>query len=351
MLKSKSSSNIPEFITPNFEKSEKTFAKYCYLYDPLVLRDSAMMFENPNETPNTWSTWHWEGFTRFIGKSNLIYYYSCVAPYIEKITSNRAIELVENYQKEISSRTDSNKRFCVESLLETLSKNLDQFFFVKQYIFYKCKDKEGWLIVLRTKDTKNEFVNPIKGRGETLEEASIDFAKNQSAQFTKNNSYINILLDNEIPLTTKDMFLYCSKFDPEVDPLSSRFIRPRQYSNSTIPYNYSLKCESSKTAFFLDIDYKNVKWRIKKLLKLENESPIIGCTLPVETSHFTIEEAFRNCEAKIEHLQNNPEDLRQAVADLERETMAKDLEYDRLEGEAFIDSMISEYGEDIFPDR
>lgn len=73
--------------------------------------------------------------------------------------------------------------------------------------------------------------------------------------------------------------------------------------------------------------------------------------MPVETSHFTIEEAFRNCEAKIEHLQNNPEDLRQAVADLERETMAKDLEYDRLEGEAFIDSMISEYGEDVFPDR
>lgn len=204
MLKPKSSSNTPEFITPNFEKSEKTFAKYCYLYDPLVLRDSAIMFENPNETQNTWSTWHWEGFNRFIRKSNLIYYYSCVAPCIEKITSNRAIELVENYQKAISSRTDSNKRFCVESLLETLSRNLDQYFFVKQYIFCKCKDKEEWMIVLRTKDTKNEFMNPIKGRGKTLEEASIDFAKNQSAQFTKNNSYINILLDNEIPLTTKD---------------------------------------------------------------------------------------------------------------------------------------------------
>jgi hypothetical protein len=207
------------------------------------------------------------------------------------------------------------------------------------------------MIILRTQNIKDESDYLVKGVGETLQEASIDFVNNQASKFTVEDSSVNIFLNNKIPLTTQDMFSYCSKLDPEIDPSSSRFIKSYQYLASTIPDNYSLKCQSSKTVFSMEVEYGNVEWKVKRFLKLENESHLIGGKLPVEVIDFDLQEAFRGCEEEINHLQNNPEALAQAIDDLEQKALEKEMEYNFGEGQAFFDSMISEYREDVFPDR
>lgn len=346
------SSNPPEFINPHFERSE-AFGKYCYLYDPLVSIDSATKFDY--FCPETLRGWHWKGFVLLdencVQESKLLYYYSCVARYRQRITSSRAIKLVESYQKKQSSQEIQNNKFNHDKLLKYLSRELNQSTLLKQYIYYECEDKKGWMIILRTQNIKDESDYLVKGVGETLQEASIDFVNNQASKFTVEDSSVNIFLNNKIPLTTQDMFSYCSKFDTEIDPSSSIFIKPYQYLASTIPDNYSLKCQSSKTVFFMEVEYGNVVWKVKKFLKLENESHLIRGKLPVEASDFDLQEAFRDCEEQINHLQNNPEALTQAVDDLEQQTLEEEMEYDYREGQAFVDSMISEYGEDVFPDR
>ena len=346
------SSNTPEFINPHFEGSE-VFGKYCYLYDPLVSIHSATKFDYFSS--EILKGWHWKGFTLLdencVQESKLLYYYSCVAPYRQRITSSMAIKLVENYQKKQSSQEIQNNKFNHDKLLKYLSRELNQSTLLKQYIYYECEDKKGWMIILRPQNVENESDYPTKGIGETLQEASIDFIKNQASEFTVEASSIDIFLNNEIPLTTQDMFVYCSKFDPEIDPSSSRFIKPYQYLTSTVPDNYSLRCQSSKTVFSMEVQYRNVEWKVKKFLKLENESHLIGDKLPVEVMDFDLQEAFQGCEAEINHLQNNPEAIAQAIDDLEQKALAKEMEYNFGEGQAFFDSMISEYGEDVFPDR
>ena len=351
MLKPNSSSNTPKFIAPHFETSE-IFARYCYLYDPLVSIGSAIVFEY--FSLEILRRWHWNGFIHLKNncakKSKLTYYYSCVAPYIERITGDRAVKLVE---ENISSRKSANKRFNAEKSLEALSRNLNQSSLIKQYIFYECEDKKGWMIILRTEDTNNEPEYPTIGIGSTLQDAGIDFAKNQSQEFIFQHSSINFFLNKEIPLTPQDMFVYCSKFDPEVALSSSRFIRPYKYLTSTIPDSYSLKCQSSQTVFLMEVECKHIEWKVKKILKLENDSPLIGDELPVEVSHSKLQEAFRLCEEEISRLQNNPQALTQAIRNLEQQTLEEEeeMQYDYREGQTFVDSMISGYGEDVFPDR
>jgi hypothetical protein len=346
------SSNTPKFINPNFERSE-AFGKYCYLYDPLVSIDSATKFDCFSS--EIMKKWHWEGFRLLdencVHESKLLYYYSCVAPYRQRITSSRAIKLVESYQRKQSSQEIQNNKFNHDKLLKDLSRELNQSILLKQYIYYECEDKKGWMIILRTQNINDESDYLVKGIGETLQEASIDFVNNQASRFTVEDSSVNIFLNNKIPLTTQDMFSYCSRFDTEIDPSSSRFIKPYQYLASTIPDNYSLKCQSSKTVFFMEVEHGNVMWTVKKFLKLENESHLIGGKLSVETSDFDLQEAFRDCEEQINHIQNNPEALAQAIDDLEQKSLAKEMEYNFGEGQAFFDSTISEYGEDVFPDR
>ena len=352
MLKPNFSPSTPEFINPHFERS-KAFGKYCYLYDPLVSIDSATKFDY--FSLENLGRWHWKGFRLLdedcLQESKLLYYYSCVAPYRQRITSSRAIKLVESYQRKQSSQEIRNNKFNHDELLKDLSRELNQSILLKQYIYYECEDKKGWMIILRPQNVENESDYPTKGIGETLQEASIDFIKDQALEFTVEASSIDIFLNDDIPLTTQDMFVYCSKFDPEIDPSGSRFIKPYQYLTSTVPDNYSLKCQSSKTVFSMEVQYRNVEWKVKKFLKLENESHLIGDKLPVEVVDFELQEAFRRCEEEINYLQNNPEALAQAIDDLEQKALEKEMEYNFGEGQAFFDSMISEYGEDVFPDR
>ena len=338
-----STSNTPQPVNPKF-KNYQTFAKYCYLYDPLVDLERARGFDIA--ILEYQGKWYRKGFS-YLGKycdlSKLQYYYTCHSLCREKVISHKAIQLVEHFQKQSFSFKPSSHAH--RRLLKELDEKLDRYELVKQYIYYSCDQQDGWMIIWRNKNIINEAEDPCIGIGKTLQEADINFKQNQADRFTANFNYINFLLDNEIPITPKEMFNVCYKFDQSIDELSIKRTNIDQNIISNLSSRYRLQCRSKETRFILEVylQSQQVNWRVVKFWKVDTH---FLEKLSVEGSAKGLQEAFQACQEKFNYLQNNPEALQQAIYEAEQQARGEEMEDLAREGQETLNWLLSEFGED-----
>ena len=85
-----------------------------------------------------------------------------------------------------------------------------------------------------------------------------------------------------------------------------------------------------------------------------NKQKINGIKL--ETEKILEQRLKNNEETVMESIKNsklNTGETKKTIRNLEQQTLEEEeeMQYDYREGQTFVDSMISEYGEDVFPDR
>ncbi len=210
---------------------------------------------------------------------------------------------------------------------------------------------QRWLI-LRT-PTKNieyaESPEDMMGYGNTLPEADLEFHKARIKSFTDSQRTINYFIDKKIPLTKQRMFDACKKIDPLVNPNTVTF----SYDESGFSYiessHFKLSCQSKTHKFTLNVFGGDITWEIVRILEVDDRNYPVDLEFIGEAE--TLEEALDICESRYQECINNHEQLDMMVSLKQHEEMQKALMMDELEGEAFFNDLIAEYGEDILPDR
>lgn len=195
------------------------------------------------------------------------------------------------------------------------------------------------------------------GFGSTLQDANINLAESQAKSFDNSYQLIKNLAESEIPLTPQEMYIACSKFDSKIDPLSLKPRQTREWLNSTVPSNYYLQCRSNKTKFSLTVDIYNIKdsdctqWKVEKFLNVDRELSILIDQIPIIGFGNNLESAFNACQKKYNLLKSNRNEFEEAVSEYEYKEEMEMREFEGREGIAHMNWLISEFGEDVFPDR
>lgn len=143
-----------------------------------------------------------------------------------------------------------------------------------------------------------------------------------------------------------------AKFDSKVCQSTVKHQSHGRRITATLAQQYSFQCSSEETDFCLDVNLssQSTNWKVKKYLNIDGQSSLIS-KIYVEASAKNIQDAFRACVEKLKHLQNDNDALNIAI------TEAEQLEWKLIEqdvirdGEDTYNLLISEFGEDIVPDR
>ncbi|WP_066425534.1 hypothetical protein [Anabaena sp. 4-3] len=353
--------NIPSEHTelqptnPEFS-NYRSFAKYCYLYDPLVDTKTVTAFDEA--TFEYQERWHRRGFiylNEYVTRYPLQYYYSCLAYHREQLLPGKALKLVENFQKKTASYEEDNRNRC--RLLNELDRNINQTFILKQYIYYRCNNgQDGWSIFLRSPNVKVESDRPfIIGKGKTLQEADTDFNQMKARNFTKITNIDNILKflgENNVPVNAKEMIDVCVTFDSKIYKSNVIHQNHGRKITATLAARYTFQCSSEETTFCLDVNLysQNINWKVTKYLNLDDQSSLIS-KLSIEASATTIKEAYYTCIKKSKELQEDNDALNKAIHEAEQLEL-KLIEEDMIrDGEDTFNWLVSEFGDDIIPDR
>ncbi|ACB00925.1 MULTISPECIES: hypothetical protein [unclassified Picosynechococcus] len=353
------------FLTPNF-KNPNNFARYCYLYDPSVEIDSAIFFDKDDLKFGI----SFQNLGLSTAETTILYdydiacFYSCIGTYCEALFDDSIEqykqEYVLNFLKELTNNGSFEYalRGSQSKLIQYLSKNT---ILIKRYLYCTDKDLENiWFIILRPlKSKENSLVDDeiSYGFGSTLQDANINLAESQAKSFDNSYQLIKNLAESEIPLTPQEMYIACSKFDSKIDPLSLKPRQTREWLNSTVPSNYYLQCRSNKTKFSLTVDIYNIKdsdctqWKVEKFLNVDRELSILIDQIPIIGFGNNLESAFNACQKKYNLLKSNRNEFEEAVSEYEYKEEMEMREFEGREGIAHMNWLISEFGEDVFPDR
>lgn len=210
---------------------------------------------------------------------------------------------------------------------------------------------QRWLI-LKT-PTKNieyaESPEDMMGYGNTLPEADLEFHKSRIKTFTNSQRTINYFIDKKVPLTKQRMFDTCKKIDPLVNPNTVTF----SYYECGFSYiessHFKLSCQSKTHKFTLNFFGGDITWEIVRILEVDDRNYPVNLEFIGEAE--TLEEALDICESRYQECINNHEQLEMMVSFKQYEEIQEDLMIDAIEGEAFFNDLIEEFGEDIIPDR
>ncbi|MGL4499412.1 MAG: hypothetical protein ACRCU2_10170 [Planktothrix sp.] len=211
---------------------------------------------------------------------------------------------------------------------------------------------QRWLVIeTPTKNAKYAYLaEDIMGYGKTLLEADLEFYKARIKIFTNSQEIINKFIDNKTPLTKQRMFEVCQKIDPFVNPNSVTFAYFESRFFSRIECSdFKLSCQSKNHKFTLEFLNSNITWKVSRFLKVDEEN--FPVNLEFTGQGKTLQEAFNMCELKYQKCINNNKDLAQMVSLKIQEEMEQEMMRDNRENELFLEDLIAEYGEDIFPDR
>jgi hypothetical protein len=187
----------------------------------------------------------------------------------------------------------------------------------------------------------------MMGYGKTLPEADLELHKARINSFTNSQRIINYFIDQKAPLTKQRMFDICKKIDPNVNPNTVTFAyREFSYIESS---DFQLSCQSKTHKFTINVRQEDITWEVVRTLSIEDE------IYPVNLKFFgegkTLQDAFDICESKYQKCINNDECLNRMINDQQAEEMQEEIMRDAREGEVFLNDLIEEFGEDIFPDR
>jgi hypothetical protein len=333
-----------EFQNPIFN-SYKIFAKYCAIYDPMVSIKSAKVVE-PRYDFSEYRSWL-SVTLEILGEKrieNINYYYSCYTPFRELNQKAKIVRIFEKIIEQYQIRKE-NQSETFDKLFKTLNTTL----LLKQYVFYTLESgKNGWAVILRGQHMSYEPENSLIGLGKTLPEADLDFVNQRIRLFKRKSTKINQILELDIPITKEEMLDVCSQIDDSVKPesITSRF---KKYDGGFLEQaSIDFFCKSKTRQFLLELNWGKPHWKVTRYIDVD--STIIS-RLPVEGEGKTLKEAYDESESKYQSLKTDPEAFNEAVTELERMEYEAILEYTVREGEAHINSLLSEYGEDVFPDR
>jgi len=356
------SSNSIEPPTPKFTSSEK-FTKYCYLYNALVALHTAARFDPEDratfENLSEWSDKTLSYLLYYVKFGEIRHYYTCIAPYWEQISTTEILKFVKNLKPgtELKQRNIGYQRRGYQHRhFDEVSQELNKFVLCKQYIYYTCKDDEdGWIVVLRAAKANLQSQRPILGAGKSLHEAEISFAQSQAHILANDYDNLSYLLENEVPITSTDMIDMCGKFDPGIYQSSVKTIRPSDSKLIfTVPSNYSFKCSSTENEFLVDVNLnsKEVLWKVTKYLNITRQTYFVS-KLHIEICSQSLQEAFSTCQERFNYLQHDSIALNEAINEAEKIAQKEDeMEYNRsMSNDNTLDWLISEFGEDIMPDR
>lgn len=342
---SQPSQPIDRFKEPVLQSS-KMFGKYCAIYDPTVLTKSVKVFD-PNDDDRDFNSWAFNTISILLdeGIEEIDYCYYCLSRYQEVTSKAKLLSLLNRYvQKLEEGKEDSVK------LVEKLYKSLNPYYFIKQYVFYKLTNGEtGWAVILRgRKSHQINSDNRILGLGATLPEADINFVNNRIKQFKICTTRINELVDLDTPVTKEEMLDACTELDKTVKPNSvTRKFRESDFGLVESSF-LSMVCKSDTRQFLLESSEDYSKWTVITFINVDNN--MVG-KLSLEGKGNTLKEAFDKSESTYLHLKANPEKLEQAVYEAEQEEFAALLRDDDQGDGEHIHWLISEYGEDVIPDR
>lgn len=232
-------------------------------------------------------------------------------------------------------------------------KKINYCLLVKQYIFYKLDNNaSGWLIILREKYKNHTPDEYLIGYGQTLLEADLNFTKQRIEQFTQSSEKINRLLELDIPITREEMLTRCQEVDNEVEPLSINYTFDENCGGFIETASLCLSCSSKTRKFILEIDRCNPTWKIIRYVPVDGYYIDL---LTIETIDKTLQKTFKNSELEYHNLVFNSELLAEKIHEAIKQELERELEeqkqWDIREGEAHINWLLSEVGEDAFPDR
>lgn len=339
------------------------FIKYCFIYDPSVdlnTGNKSTFFINPDRLPNHY-------FDSQIDKtrqrlillnllqipslkklteqyiesnncdrnsllekaSNTVTYYTCFAPY--RILNPQ--EITAKYLEDYSGRKIKWNNINTDEF-ET-----SQLLYYKQYICCEHEGEKGWMVLSRNpKFNINDFYTTI-GIGENIVEADFNYQNQRANLFLMNIESNRCIFDSDTPVNIEQMKNECHKYDKniKIDSLKHKYINT--FNPSTI--EFELSCESEQYEFTAAVYPSHVKWTVKTYIE-EAEFDI-----PITATGETLKEAFEKLTEKHERLSSDSEFIRKRVVRMQEEEM-QDL---YRENYREYQDMISEFGEDIIPDR
>ncbi|MBS0016832.1 MAG: hypothetical protein KFF72_10815 [Arthrospira sp. SH-MAG29] len=339
------------------------FVKYCFIYDPLVDLNTgkqSTFFINPDRLPSyyfdskihkekqkliLWNLMEIPSLTNlreqfiesnncdrksFLEKaSNTVTYYTCLAPY--RILNPQ--EITAKYLQDYSGKKNiwknlNNDKFETSQLL-----------YYQQYICCEHEGEKGWMILSRNpKFDIKDFYMTI-GIGENIVEADLNYQSQRANLFLMNIDSNRRIFDSDIPVNIEQMKNECQKYDKniKIDIFKHKYINVFEPDN----IQFELSCESEQYKFTAAVYPSYIKWTVKTYI-IEAEFDI-----PIKATGETLKEAFEKLKEKYERLSIDTEFIKQQVIQMS-EQIEKELIQEGYEEYRW---MISEFGDDIFPDR
>ncbi|TVU52213.1 MAG: hypothetical protein EA414_18780 [Arthrospira sp. PLM2.Bin9] len=334
-------------------KNLDDFITYCSIFDPTILTRSGRIIDQTQllfgnkfiddfivELFNDYSDIDCEIYSLIESLEAVVFL--CCAPFYCQKPKEYSLKIVEQR---------FSKKNRVNTSWEKLRKS--QIHSLKIYACWQGSFNnerfQRWLILKAPTINNIEYstAKDMMGYGTTLPEADLEFHKARIKAFTNSQRIINYFVEQKTPLTKQRMFDVCKEIDPDINPNTVTFVY-NEFSHIESS-DFQLSCKSKIHKFTINVCGENITWEVIRYLAIEDDIS------PVNLQFFgegeTLKEAFDMCESQYQECINNDKFLRKMIDSKQAEILQEQIMREAREGEDFLNDLIEEFGDDIFPDR
>ncbi|MGM3305911.1 hypothetical protein ACSQ6I_08005 [Anabaena sp. WFMT] len=347
------------------------FLDYCTIYDPNILPGTKRTIEinfyteinlHRQKTTNNFilkyiktgdpDNYYDGDYNDELSIRNIKRLYVCSSPYY----FNLSFRAKEHLLNQIISNRDS--LFYNLQLKRQLISNAS--YMEKIYTYYEYGiNKKKWLVLLLPKKLDSisilDFDAIPSGFGETLLEADFNFQQARMRSFRENSQNIAELVRANIPLTKEKILEVCSRYDREINLSSLSFSFQERGFSFFESSNFTLSCSSEKRKFILCVNLQNssvpeTTWRVEKFLSTDPSGEPLNVTVSIPGFGESLEEAFQRSEQSYQDTISDPSELERLEREQSKKERDEDMRHEAREEQEHLDWLLSEGGEDAFPD-
>lgn len=310
-------------MTPYSPKTPIEFLKYCSLYNPMIDVNEQVIRSVTNLQLDR-ESW-FEGFSGYILMEQL-----GVSP--EKIKSyvRCGVNLAADKKYQNRNPQDikflSSKNYYFESLI---------------YIYYELVDSSFQWLSIKLLQNRFGCYRKFWGVGKSISDADHQLMNDYHNYLKERDEKILWCLTKGIPINGNDFINILKKNNLDAH---EKKVRIKYHSDQAgiTSASYSIVYQGDGVNYQVDVNLEddNVEWSIERYIPVE-----------IYVSAETFEEAIQLYDEEYNSLRADPEEWAKAVRTTELKIEREMLDAAREDGEATFNWLVSEFGDDIFPDR